>query len=42
MNESLLEDGVSLKTEETKSVKNEQVEQEEPLKVKSPEESGSE
>ena len=42
MNESMLEDGVSLKTEETKSVKNEQVEQEEPPKVKSSEESGSE
>ena len=36
MNESLLEDGVSLKTEETKSVKNEQVEQEDPPKDKSP------
>ena len=42
MNESLLEDGVSLKTEENRSVKNEQVEQEDPPKVKSPEESGSE
>ena len=42
MNESLLEDGVSLKTEEPMSVENEQVEQEDPPKVKSPEESGSE
>ena len=42
MNESLLEDGVSLKTEEPISVENEQVEQEDPPKVKSPEESGSE
>ena len=42
MNESLLEDGVSLKTEEAKSVESEQVEQEDPPKVKSPEESGSE
>ena len=42
MNESLLEDGVSLKTEEAKSVESEQVEQEDPPKVKSPEEHGSE
>ena len=42
MNESLLEDGVSLKTEEPMSVENEQVEQEDPPKVKSPEEIGSE
>ena len=41
-NESLLEDGVSLKTEETESVEKEQFEQEEKPKVKSPEESGSE
>ena len=42
INESLLEEGVSLNTEETKAVKNEQVEQEDPPKVISPEESGSE
>ena len=42
MNESLLEDGVSLKTEEPMSVENEQVAQEDLPKVKSPEESGSE
>ena len=42
MNESLLEDGVSLKTEEPMSVENEKVEQEDPPKVKSPEKSGSE
>ena len=41
MNESLLEDGVSLKTEEPMSLENEQVE-EVPPKVQSPEESGSE
>jgi hypothetical protein len=42
MNENLLEDGVSLKMEESKSIENEQVEQEDPPKVKSPEESSSE
>ena len=42
MNENLLEDGVSLKTEETTSIKSEKVDQEDPPKVKSPEESGSE
>ena len=41
MNENLLEDGVSLKTEEPMSLENEQVE-EGPPKVQSPEESGSE
>ena len=42
MNENLLEDGVSLKMEGSKSIENEQVEQEDPPKVKSPEESSSE
>ena len=42
MNESLLEDGVLLKTEEGMSVENEQVEEKDLPKVKSPEESGSE
>ena len=42
MNENLLEDGVSLKMEESKSIEDEQVEQEDPPKVKSPEESSSE
>ena len=42
INESLLEDGVSLKKEEPMHAENEQVEQEDPPKVKSPEESGSE
>ena len=41
MNESLLEDGVSLKTEEPMSLENEQVKEDQP-KVQSPEESGSE
>ena len=42
MNENLLEDGVSLKMEESKSIEDEQVEQEDPPKVKSSEESSSE
>ena len=42
MNENLLEDGVSIKMEESKSIEDEQVEQEDPPKVKSPDESSSE
>ena len=42
INENLLEDGVSLKTEESKSEKSEQVEQEDPPKDKSPQEIDSE